>query len=166
LDVLAGDVACVISINTMNVNVSYTQIAVFVAGIGSPFNNWTGAHVNQGFAWRSEAVSFRALKDGDTKIEIEHKSQIALRGGTIRAIQVPFSVPSSGELEIASIADGFRLEMPPGEYALIFEAGYDENLVQECFLSFVPAIKCTAKVLRADADLAVPSSLLMTAEPA
>lgn len=53
------------------VDVSYSQLGVFVAGPLKPFNDWTDKHVAQGFAWRPESVSFRTLVEaGSHSVEI------------------------------------------------------------------------------------------------
>lgn len=150
----------------MRIDVSYSQIAVFVADIAEPFNDWTELHVDQGFSWRPETVSFKTLKDGETEVRVKFSNQFELDQATVRAIQVPFSVPSLGNLEIASISDGFRAEIAAGEYALLFEVGVSEDGIQQCLLSFAPATKAEAKIVKADGGLKVPSNFLMNAEPA
>jgi hypothetical protein len=149
-----------------SIDISYMQVAVFPANIESPFNNWTNAHVNQGFAWRPGAVSFRALENGPTMVEIATADALLLRASTVRAIRVPFDVPSSGELEIASITDGARWKVEPGEYAIVFETGHDSDNSPVCRFTFIRGGDQEPKVLKADGELRVPEVLLMTAEPA
>jgi hypothetical protein len=151
---------------TFDIFISYSQIAVFPGGLEQPFNDWTREHVNQGFAWRPEAVSFKTLQEsGNARISWELKSEISIRPDAIRAIQVPFFVPS-GSIEIASITDGQEMPFPEGEYLLVFETGLGEGGVTWCCFSFVKDSSATAAVLKIDKDLAPHMPLLMEATPA
>ena len=91
--------------------------------------------------------------------------KIELVSGTIRAIQVPFSVGTSGTVEIASISDHKQVTIPAGKYALIFETARDEGSMW-CRVSFCPKTSVEALVLRADEALSPPSPLLMDTKPA
>lgn len=144
--------------------VSYSQISVFDPSLSKPFNNWTPEHVAQGFAWRNGSVSFATLLESDI-----YDVEILLTGGdvpilpdAIRAIEVPFLIPSSGLIEIASISDSRQLELAPGPYELRFEAlpGAKMRFV------FMKDNEARFSILRADSRLKRVSPLLRTAESA
>jgi hypothetical protein len=135
---------------TFRVFVSYSQLSVFDPSLAKPFNNWTRVHVAQGFAWRPGSVSFKTLSESEAcDVELLFgEGERPIASHALRVIEVPFLVPSNGLLEVASIGEGQRLELSPGSYQLRFEA--------------LPK----GKIRRADADLAPPTPLLKTAEPA
>jgi Competence protein J (ComJ) len=154
---------------TLSVEIAYAQLAVFDAALASPFNDWTDAHVLQGFAWRPGRVSFRTLDDAgaltvealSTQVFDERKSKAQ------RVILVPFTIPRHGNIEVASIGSGTRLHLQPGEYELTFEHGrnVDGNLWAKLY--FVRTEKpVVPRILRADAELRPPAMPLMTANPA
>ena len=89
--------------------VSYSQVAVFTAGLDHPFNDWEQEHVDQGFAWREGSVSFATLEEASAL----HCEAVVADGWrphpeAERAIRVPFSVAGGDSVEIASISDGCR----------------------------------------------------------
>jgi hypothetical protein len=147
--------------------ISYSQIAVFRAGLETPFSDWTQAHVDQGFAWRPESVSFRCLGEtGEAAVSVTVKSHLTLRPDAVRVIQVPFVVPPGGRLEIASITDAAEVQIDEGAYALVFETGTGSNGAMWCDFSFIRTEKASFSILRAGADLRPASKLVLTAEPA
>jgi len=147
--------------------VTYEQIAVFHSGLEAPFSNWTQAHVDQGFAWRPESVSFRCLEEvGQIVVSVAVNEQVTLRPDTRRAIAVPFVVPAGGWIEIASITDGNEVQVAEGAYALVFQTGIDSSGAMWCDLSFIKSEHPSFTVLRADLGLCVSNDLLKTAEPA
>jgi len=145
--------------------VFYSQIAVFHAGLDSPFNDWTQMQVDQGFSWRPESVSFRTLNEsGKARIYITRPNHFALRSDSIRAIQVPFAVPESNLVEIASIIESKIVEVASGSYELLFETGLEEIGRMWCQFSFVRNENPTPRILKADEQLKVPEDLLLAAE--
>jgi hypothetical protein len=147
--------------------ISYSQIAICRSGLKSPFNNWTQAHVDQGFAWRPESVSFKTLNEtGVAEISVAIKDQISLRADAVRAIQVPFAIPMDGKLEIASITEGKEIEIEPGEYALVFEIGLTASGTMWCHFTFQKSKAAAFKIVLADRDLTAGQELELTAEPA
>ena len=145
--------------------VLYSQIAVFHAGLESPFNDWTQMHVDQGFSWRPESVSFRTLNEsGKARIYVMKPNHWALRSDSVRAIQVPFTVPESNLVEIASIIESKIVEIASGSYELLFETGLEEIGRMWCQFSFVRNKNPTARILKADEQLKVPEHLLLGAE--
>ncbi|MBL8171499.1 MAG: hypothetical protein JNJ50_25280 [Acidobacteria bacterium] len=151
----------------LTINISYSQICVFDSSLQNPFNDWTDDHVSQGFSWRYNAVSFRTLEEfGIAEVEVVIKSHIDIKTNTVRAIQVPFTVPENGSIDVASIEDSKSLEINPGRYTLVFETGFDNYGNMWCSLSFVSAFSEEAKILKADDELNPPPTLVMTANPA
>lgn len=154
---------------SFSVQVSYAQIAVFDSNLLDPFNNWTGAHVRQGFSWRPGSVSFATIEDGGViSVHLTRASAVDLSASTAeRIIVVPFSVPACGGIEVASIAESVPLQLPPGEYELTFEHGHSADLGMWANFYFRPVdAPGPAQVLRADPALSPPEVLVMTAQPA
>ena len=145
--------------------ISYSQIAIFQADLERPYNDWSTDHVLQGFAWRPQSVSFGTLEeDGDLRLSIEIKQTFSvIKDGTIRAIRVPFTV--KGITEIASISDGFKIQVPDGDYSLYFETGRDMNGMWG-LLTFVEEYNSEAAILLCGGQIKPGKKLLMTANPA
>lgn len=149
--------------------VSYTQVCIFDPTFDLPFNDWTDAHVAQGFAWRAGSVSFGTLiSNGRIELEVRiTTSGFRLDENAIRAIAVPFLVPQSGEAEIASIGDSEVVEIPPGEYGLIFEHGLIEGDSMWARFTFIPKGELDLpQILKADEELTVTAAFVMDAKPA
>jgi len=154
---------------TFSLEVSYSQMAVFVAGIDNPFNDWTDQHLAQGFSWRPESVSFMTLDEiGTLVVDVERNTPFDAAGShALRIIRVPFTVPESGSVEVASIGGSATLRMEPGRYELTFEHGRDGGGGMWCKLHFrATADIVAAAILRADDQLQPSGELLMKAEPA
>lgn len=156
------------TMTTFQVNVSYSQIAVFLEGMEQPFNDWTDKHVEQGFAWRPGSVSFRTLDEaGAMEVTTDIPSGYQNNSEATRIIAVPFRVPSDTRVEVASIADNRPLDIPPGEYRLIFENGREAASAMWCRLMFERVDEpVSPEVLRADDALSPSEPLLMHADPA
>lgn len=155
---------------SFNLDVSYSQIAIFDSALSQPFNDWTNEHVCQGFAWRKGSVSFRTLlESGLHKVEVAvTENEDRLSDSVIRAIEVPFTVPESGDIEVASISDGVHLQLPSGNYALKVE-------FVDKYVDGLPLVKIRLhkkegvtkfEVLVADNELCVPDELITDALPA
>ncbi len=145
--------------------ISYSQIAIFNAGLKDPFNNWTDAHAQQGFCWREGSVSFRtAAKAGLGKITVNRNATPSLRDDVILAISVPFHV-DKGTIEVASVFKGEVVEMDAGDYELIYQTGRT-GVTPWVDLQFVPRKIDKGQILKGADLLKPPAELLMTAEPA
>lgn len=143
----------------------YSQIALFQYGIDNPFNDWNELHVNQGFSWRDGSVSFGTLSsDGDCKITVKLTKKVETDGDIIRAIVVPFKVKKGG-IEIGSVMETVAIDIPEGNYELLFTANSTNNAEHYTF-SFIENENPTARVLKADNELNLPDNLLMEASPA
>jgi Competence protein J (ComJ) len=147
-------------------DVSYGQVAIFQSRLPDPFNDWQDAHVRQGFSWRPGSVSFRTLDDGSLKVEVGQGTP-PIEADAVRVIRVPFTVDESGEVEVATISQAKLLELKPGTYSLTFEHGRMQQGQMWCRLYWEKVqAQVSAKVLRADPELAPEEVLLMEAQPA
>lgn len=141
----------------------YSQIALFQYGLDNPFNDWNETHVNQGFSWREGSVSFGTLSsDGDCKITVRLTKKID--DDIIRAIVVPFKVEKGG-IEIGSVMETVAIDIPEGNYELLFTAK-SVNSKEHYTFSFIESENPIAKVLKADDELNLPDKLLMESNPA
>ena len=150
-------------------NVSYAQVAVFNHSLEQPFNAWTKKHVQQGFAWRPESVSFRTIEEaGLHSVDVIISSKdVRLSPGAVRIIQVPFKILPPGDIEIASISDAAALSFPEGIYNLRFECfAPSGNIGPNIRLVFSNTNSPSFKIYRADADISLVHDLLLTADPA
>ena len=146
-------------------SISYSQIAAFNADLDSPFNDWTDRHVAQGFAWRPQSVSFKTLvESGPAAVEVNVLDEIPTFDA-IRVISVPFHCPEGGTIEIASIADSAVTNVPPGDYQLVFQTGFQGEDCW-CRLSFVSHSVTNAEILIWDGTEQPEEPLWMEAEPA
>ena len=148
--------------------VSYSQLAVFRTSLASPFNDWTDTHVAQGFSWRPGSVSFKTIEQaGPIDVEVVRSSVDVSGSPAARIIVVPFDVDATGDIEVATITGGQPLRLAPGNYRLTLEHGVTVEGQMWARLSFesVDTLPAPA-VLRADAELSPPETLLMQAEPA
>lgn len=148
-------------------DISYSQISVFRKGLENPFNDWDDTHIAQGFAWRPEAVSFGSLlNDGECYINISIQDKVLKSNGSIRTIVVPFEVKECG-VEIASITDAIKVDIPSGIYELVFNIipnGKDGLDVYE--FAFVQNDGPKPRIILADELINPPDTLLMQAKPA
>jgi hypothetical protein len=145
---------------------SHSQIAIFAAGIGQPFNDWEQEHVDQGFAWRAGSVSFATLEEAGTvhcEALVSEAWQPHPDGD--RAIRVPFLVESES-VEIASISDGVVFTLGRlGACALVFETWVDAQSDMRVRFTFVRQEHVAPAVLRAG-TLRPGPVLKMSARPA
>jgi len=150
----------------VTLDVSYSQIAIFAAKLQQPFNDWTDAHVAQGFAWRPGSVSFRTLNEtGPHLIEIEVVDHVgSVSADTIRAIEVPFEVPSDGAIELASISDSVSLSLPTGTFLLRCE--FFRNGIGKIRLTFASKDAPRFAIVRSDETLSTQGELLTIASAA
>lgn len=151
------------------IEVSYTQVCVFDSKLDDPFNDWTDDHVAQGFAWRPGSVSFGTIhSSGPLGIEVlllDRPYSVSLEA--LRIISVPFVVPDSGAIEIASIGDSEEIKLESGKYELIFEHYITTNGSMEARFIFRPLTDLPeARIIKADGELSPPIELVMTAFPA
>ena len=149
-------------------DISYAQLAVFRSDLANPFNDWTEAHVAQGFAWRPGSVSFATIEaSGPIDLEVAQAWPPLASSRASRIISVPFAVGETGAVDVASIGDGETVSIPTGEYRLTFEHGLhaDRGMWARLWFERVNAA-VKPNVARADSDLAPVEPLLMDASPA
>lgn len=154
---------------TFNLYVSYSQIAIFWSSLQQPFNLWTQRHIDQGFAWRPGSVSFGTLVESGThsvQLDVTNHAE-PVSAAVVRAIEVPFEVPTDGGIEVASISDSVPLSLPVGKYSLRCEfLGKDEEDIERVRLVLATADVQHFAVVRGDDDLIIEDELLIAAEPA
>jgi hypothetical protein len=157
------------SMGPFSLNVLYSQIAIFDGAIERPFSMWTDRHVNQGFAWRKGSVSFATIASGGCHcVDVELRSENAAPSAeALRIIEVPFEVPPSGAIRIASIADEVSLELPGGSYSLRFECfAVGSDAEPRIKLVFAPKADPEFRIVLADEEISASGDLLVEAEPA
>lgn len=155
--------------STFTLEVSYAQLAVFDARLANPFNDWSDAHVDQGFSWRPGSVSFATLDPSGPIAVTVTRSAVASATDEApeRAIRVPFSVPEHRKIEIATISGSVIVQLAEGKYALVFRHGRSSDGAMWATLAFELAARpVKAEILRSDAALTPPLDLLMAAHPA
>ena len=149
----------------LEITVSYAQLCVFDPAIEAPYNDWTDAHVAQGFSWRPGSVSFAT--DGDGSPIVVHVT--SAEGPPVlfdanSAIRVPFVVSPSGAIEVGSVMSGIQAAIPPGRYALYFLTPSAPSSLFR--LIFVPAEEVEPAVLKEGRNAKMQLGYLMTAAPA
>jgi hypothetical protein len=154
---------------TVDLEVSYGQLAVFASSLKQPFNDWTDQHVAQGFAWRPGSVSFRTMVEGGRhSILIDVISHVGVvHPDAVRVVEVPLDIPPDGAVEVGSIAETVSLSLPPGSFLLRCEFLQPPSVAGER-VRFTFAQKDAPRfaVVRADPELSVSSELLTNAQPA
>lgn len=151
---------------TFEIVFTHSSVLVHDVAVGQPTNRWTRATIDQGFAWRPMSVSFGTLFEGGRMAtEVVLTDQLRIGGNAIRAIRVPFIVTASGKVNF-TWHTGRVIDIPPGQYDLLYEAGGSSEEDQWCRFTFAPASAQPAAILRQDPDLNPPAQLVMDAEPA
>ena len=55
----------------LKINLSYSQLCIFLSSLAQPFNDWSDRHFTQGFSWRNGSVSFKSIAEsGEHKINL------------------------------------------------------------------------------------------------
>jgi len=171
-------------LSSFDLGLTFSQIVVFEPDLEHPFNDWKQEHINQGFAWRPGSVSFRTLGSGTrVRVEVWMSDAFELRADTVRAIQVPYQIDSSRAIAIQDVSsqpDENIIQIPEGDYALVFEIGFVESLRANpqyqgrledllpmwCKFTFIPDENVEPAILRADLGLSPIPALCMEADPA
>ncbi len=160
---------------TKQLTINYRSLTVCHKGLTHPFNHWTQAHVEQGFTWRPESVTFATMESDVScpRVELSVVDGYTAPSAALRIIGVPFRVPAAG-IEITSpVSDSWIIEPPPlpGIYSLFYSieddpGGSVDDPWRYC-LTLVPKVhNMPATIARADAALHPPEHLVMSAEPA
>lgn len=146
---------------SFDLNIIYSQISVFNSNLDEPFNDWSKAHVRQGFSWRERSVSFKTIEtDGVVHVDFVVKEQFVLDPNSIRTISVPFQC-IGGEIEIAAIAESQPLPLADGCYQLIFENGLQPQ--NWCRITMILNGDLEPRILVADQGISPNYPLVMEA---
>jgi hypothetical protein len=153
----------------IEIEVTHATIAVFDASLAQPFNGWTEQHVLQGFSWRPGSVSFRTLAEaGPHMVEIINMEHLdALHPDAVRVIEVPFAMPSGGNIEVGSIMTTVPLSLHAGSSLLGIQ--FLRPTLDRChrvLLCFANSEVPRFRVVKSDPDLSVDGPLLTSARPA
>jgi hypothetical protein len=106
---------------SFSIFVEYAQILVFIASHPAPGLLWEDDHVSQGFAWSEGLVSFGVPDhDDECLLNISREEKVSIDESALWAVQTPFIV--SEPLEIGTVLDTRKMQVPYGTYNLIFEA--------------------------------------------
>jgi len=149
--------------------ISYSTFAVYDAALTKPYNDWTEAHVLQGFSWREGSVSFATIHNSGTcSIELITSENYQINNQSQRSIYVPFRCPENGDIEIGGISHGTPLKCPVQTSGILFDHGIVAKKDQSmwCRLTFVTGRQRPAEILLADNDITRPKQFSMTATPA
>ncbi len=151
----------------IQVNLSYSQICIFLSSLSQPFNDWSDRNFSQGFSWRDGSASFRTLiEEGNHKINLFIDEPIPdIAENIIRAFKVPFET-SDGNIEIASISDSTPLEIPAEKYSLQVEfLQLEDGEMAEINIRLNKG-DSDFSILKADKELIVEGALDLEAVPA
>lgn len=151
----------------MKIDISYSQLCVFLSSLAQPFNDWSDRNYSQGFSWRDGSVSFRSLLEyGEHQVNLFIDEPIPeISSNVVRAIKVPFEA-LDGAVEIASISDSNLLEIPAGKYALQVEfLAIEENRIPEVNVRLNKGVS-NFEILKSDDDIQIEGGLDINAMPA
>ena len=146
---------------------SWSQVSLFDANLADPFNDWTEAHLEQGFTWRPGSVSFKVpVRSGPLQVGIDFVDSLQLMSDAQWAILVPLHT-WGGVIEISTIAQSELIEIPPGQFSLLYQTGIHDGRAWAHFgLLASNGVQVEPRVLRGDDVVHADVELLMQAEPA
>lgn len=132
--------------------------------------HWTDRHVWQGFISLPESAGFGLLHDlGDHFAEVYLDTALQPQSKAVRAIVVPYTVPSDGRVEFSDCVNTAEIQLPAGDYALLFEIGFVDDTVPDDLnaaafwvrFTFAPQQGAQPAILVADEDLQPTYPLLL-----
>jgi hypothetical protein len=151
---------------TFEIDIFYSQLAVFQYGLENPFNEWNDIHIKQGFAWREGSVSFGTLSnDVECKITVRVTDKKEVDTNVIRAIAVPCQIGNKG-IEVGSVMETKAINIEEGMYELLFTVKRLENGLGDYSFIFIKSNNPKANIIKADDELNPPSVIVMNAKPA
>lgn len=100
--------------------ISHGFIGIFNDTPDNGLNDWTQAQSDQGFSWRTGAVSFGTTDGISALVGVEIVEELEIREQTIRVIQVPYEVGDEPVI-VADVITDYEVNIPKGQYALIFQ---------------------------------------------
>lgn len=160
---------------TRQLNINYRTLTVCQHGVSNPFSVWTQTHVDQGFTWRPQSVSFATLESDSSSprigVAVQDSYSYSDSSRSLRIIRVPFQLTSQGIEVTSPLSESWQIELPPGNYSIYFAIEVDANGTKDepwlYRLTFVGVSHSEpAQILRAGEDLNPPDELNMSAEPA
>jgi len=110
----------------ITIDIFYRQLAVFIADMSNPYNNWSTRSFNQGFAYRIGSVSFDTIEDGEFKVYINEENNLN-SDKIIRKILVP--IQTNNGFEIGSINSTIKIDLSPGNYEIEYSL-YENKIIQ------------------------------------
>jgi hypothetical protein len=153
---------------TFEIDILYTQIAIFDATLSKPYNSWSKAHLLQGFSWRQGSVSFATIDDGPFQVRTYSTDRAPEASSqAIRIIRVPFQ-SSSGIIEIGSVmvTQKLSLDATPHNLWFIMSPADTDNHVALIELVFSPPFEFGPAIIKQDSLLNPAIPLIMQAVPA
>jgi hypothetical protein len=96
-------------------------------------------------------------------VEVSKQSKFQLNPQSQRAILVPFKV-TANTIIVSDLVNDHKVEIPSGDYALLFEAYQAKEDEMWCRLTFIPTSEpVEPQILKADPLLSPQYPLLMEA---
>ena len=151
----------------LKINLSYSQLCIFLSSLAQPFNDWSDRHFTQGFSWRNGSVSFKSIAEsGEHKINLFVDEPVPeLDSKVVRAFKVPFEI-YDGNIEIASITDSASLDISSGAYILQVEfLATDEKVTPEVNIRLNKGASGFV-ILKADEEIDADGDFDLNASPA
>lgn len=151
-------------------DLAWSQVSLFEAGLADPFNDWTEGHLTQGFSWRPGSVSFKVpAKQGRCDVTVELIDVVSVDPDAQWAIVVPFTT-FGGQLEVSTMQADQLIELPSGTFTVLYQTGlYDDGQpwVRFGFQQTPSRMRVEPTILRGGHEVfADVHGLLMDAEPA
>ena len=145
--------------------IEYSQIVV--CGFDEPFNLWTKRQVQQGFSWRRGVVAFGTPDDRwDARLFLRVSGEATVPQDATRAIVVPYEV-QTGRLWVGSVTNPDEIQVPVGNYELLFAMVPTGPEAADYYLSFVPKdLPTKPRILLSDGEIIVHGEFDMDAKPA
>lgn len=147
---------------------AWSQLSVFDESLTDPFNDWTAAHLSQGFSWRPGSVSFRLpIRAGAVDVTVDFVDSLELFDQSRWAIVVPFHT-WGGRVEVSTITESQVIELPAGAFSLLYQTGIRDDGTAWAHLGVFDShgTAIEPRVLRGDDLVHADGELLMQAEPA
>lgn len=140
----------------------YRQLYVYDSALPDPYNDWTAAHVEQGFAYRPVSVAFSVLEEESYQVNILTANFVILPPDALFAVRVSLRA-DSGQICVGGIAD----DTVAYEDSLWWTVIFIERAKMQVDLYLLPANEDSgAQILKAHVTRPRVSSLGLFAVPA
>lgn len=149
-----------------NQPIDYGQLLAHAESQLRPGLLWTDDHVAQGFAWADDTVAFGIPDhDGECCLEVVRSPYTGPTPDALWAIRVPFAV--DGLVMVGSVFAARQIEIAPGDYDLVFEAGPgDSSCAYRLSLTFAPPTRDRFQIIRKGGELTADRVVAHRAERA